>query len=257
MFPNACYHFGQLVCLFPGCEGAYMQYLPYLSTLVTFAFSVSVFRRYLHRRAPYLLIWAIGLFLYGIGTLSEVILGLTFSGIVLKLWYLCGAMLTAAWLGQGSLHLLMRQRGVALTLTGVLAAVSMLAAFLLMQSPLSQGVSAYQINQPISSQYQSILTQSGLIIFLTILLNIYGTLALVGGALYSAYIFWRKHVLFNRMIGNILIAAGAFAPALGGSFIRIGLPDWMYVAELIGVILMYIGFRQATIVQTVDAISKS
>ena len=255
MFPNACYHLGQTVCLYPGYEGACMQYIPFLSTLVTFAFMVSVFRRYLHRRAPYLLIWAIGLFLYGIGTLSEVILGLTFSGIVLKLWYLCGAMLTAAWLGQGSLHLLIRQHGVALTLTGVLAAVSILAAFLVLQSPLSQGVSAYRINQPISSQYQSILTQSGLIILLTILLNIYGTLALVGGALYSAYIFWRKHVLFNRMIGNILIAAGAFGPAMGGTFIRIGLSDWMYVAELIGVILMFIGFRQATIVQTVDAIS--
>ena len=181
--------------------------------------------------------------------MSEVILGLTFSGIVLKLWYLCGAMLTAAWLGQGSLHLLIRQHGVALTLTGAVAAVSILAAFLIMLSQLSQGASAYRINQPISSQYQSILTQSGLIIFLTILLNIYGTLALVGGALYSAYIFWRKHVLFNRMIGNILIAAGAFAPAMGGTFIRIGLPDWMYVAELIGVILMFIGFRQATVVQ--------
>ena len=96
-----------------------------------------------------------------------------------------------------------------------------------------------------------------MIIFLTILLNIYGTIALVGGALYSAYIFWRKHVLFNRMIGNILIAVGAFAPALGGSFIRIGFPDWMYVAELIGVILMFIGFRQATVVQMVDATSTS
>jgi len=92
-------------------DGASMQYIPYLSTVLTFAFTVSVFRRYLHRRAPYLLIWAIGLLLYGIGTLSEAILGLTFSGMVLKLWYLCGAMLTAAWLGQGSLHLLVRRRG--------------------------------------------------------------------------------------------------------------------------------------------------
>jgi hypothetical protein len=59
------------------------------------------------------------------------------------------------------------------------------------------------------------------------------------------------------MVGNILIAAGAFAPALGGSFIRIGLPDWMYVAELVGVILMYIGFRQATLVPSVDAAAPS
>jgi len=232
-----------------------MQYIPYFSTLITFIFTISVFSRYLLRRAPYLLLWSIGLLLYGIGTLSEIILGLTFIGMVLKLWYLCGAMLTAAWLGQGSLHLIMPRHGVALTLTGVLAAVSVFAAFLVLQSPLKLGGSAYQIYQPISSQYQNILSQSGLIIFLTILLNIYGTLALLGGALYSAYIFWRKHLLFNRMIGNVLIAAGAFAPAMSGSFIRIGLPDWLYAAELIGVILMYIGFRQATIVQAVDAVN--
>jgi hypothetical protein len=234
-----------------------MQYIPYLSTLVTFAFAVSVFNRYLHRRTSYLLIWAIGLLLYGIGTLSEVILSLTFSGMVLKLWYLCGAMLTAAWLGQGSLHLLVRRRGVALTLTVVIAVLSLLAAFLILQSPLKQAASAYQISQPISSQYQSFLAQSGLIILLTILLNIYGTLALVGGALYSAYIFWRKHVLFDRMIGNILIAVGAFAPALGGSFIRMGLPDWLYFAELIGAILMFVGFRQATIVRAMETATSS
>jgi hypothetical protein len=35
------------------------------------------------------------------------------------------------------------------------------------------------------------------------------------------------------------------------------LSNVMYVAELIGVILMYIGFRQAVIVQMVDAVSTS
>lgn len=234
-----------------------MQYIPYLSTLVTLAFTISVFRRFLFRRTSYLLIWAIGLLLYGIGTLCEVILGWTFSEVALKLWYLCGAMLTAAWLGQGTVHLLIRRKHIALILTGLLAVVSVFTAFLVLQAPIKLAASAYQISQPISSQYQTILTQSGLTIFLTILLNSYGSLALVGGALYSAYIFWRKHVLLNRMVGNILIAAGAFAPALGGSFIRIGLPDWMYVAELVGVILMYIGFRQATLVPSVDAAAPS
>jgi hypothetical protein len=85
-----------------------------------------------------------------------------------------------------------------------------------------------------------------LIIILTILLNIYGTLTLVGGAVYSAFIFWRKHVLFNRMIGNILIAAGALLPAIGGTFIRMGLPDFLYLSEFLGAILMYVGFLQAT-----------
>jgi hypothetical protein len=85
-----------------------------------------------------------------------------------------------------------------------------------------------------------------LIILLTILLNIYGTLTLVGGALYSAFLFWRKKILANRMFGNILIAAGALSPAMGGTFLRAGLTDLLYLSELIGAILMFIGFLMAT-----------
>jgi hypothetical protein len=77
----------------------------------------------------------------------------------------------------------------------------------------------------------------------------------VGGAIYSAYIFWRKRILFNRMVGNILIAAGAMLPAVGGSFIRMGLPDFLYLSEFLGAILMYIGFLQATVVVPVKTTS--
>jgi hypothetical protein len=235
-----------------------MHYLPFLSTLVTFAFAIAVFRRYQMRHGTHLLIWTIGLVFYSLGTLSEVILGLTFSSLMLKLWYLSGAMLSAAWLGQGTLHLLVRRGRVAGTLTGVLTVVSMLAAALILFAPLTPAAATYRVAQPISSQYQAILTRSGGIIALTIFLNIYGTLTLFGGAIYSAFLFWRKRVLFNRMIGNILIAAGALAPAMGGSFIRIGLVDMLYLTELVGVILMYIGFLQATAtpaLQVVPALS--
>jgi hypothetical protein len=223
-----------------------MHYLPFLSTLVTFAFAAAVFRRYLIKHGPHLLLWSIGLLWFGIGTLSEVILGLTFSGLVLKLWYLSGAMLTAAWLGQGTIHLLIRKRGVAWTLTGILTAVSLLAAALVLFAPLTPVAASYNVTLAISSQYKDILTRGGLVISLTILLNIYGTLTLVGGAIYSAIIFWRKRVLFNRMIGNVLIAIGALAPAMAGSFVKMGLVDALYLSELIGVVLMYIGFIQAT-----------
>jgi hypothetical protein len=82
---------------------------------------------------------------------------------------------------------------------------------------------------------------------LTPFFNIYGTVTLTGGALYSAWIFWRKRVLPNRMIGNILIAAGAMAPAFGGALNRFGLPR-LYIGEFISVFLMYVGFMQATAV---------
>jgi hypothetical protein len=155
-------------------------------------------------------------------------------------------MLTAAWLGQGTVHLLVRKHGVAWTITGILAVVSLLAAVLVLSAPITSAASAYNIAQPISSQYKDILTRGGATIALTILLNIYGTLTLVGGAIYSAIIFLRKHVLVNRMIGNILIAIGALAPAMAGSFVKLGLVDGLYLSELVGVVLMYIGFIQAT-----------
>ena len=52
--------------------------------------------------------------------------------------------------------------------------------------------------------------------------NIYGTLTLVGGAAYSAWIFWRKRILLHRAIGNVFIAVGALLPAFGGTFSRFG-----------------------------------
>ena len=221
-----------------------MNVLPYISTIVTFAFTVAVYNRYRQRGGIHLLLWAIGLLFYGIGTLSEVILGLTFNAFVLKVWYLTGAMLTAALLGMGTVHLLIRKGNTATFLTWVLAAISVFAFILILLAPVTS--TTYDVTHPASEQYKEIFSRSGLIILLTILLNIYGTLTLVGGAIYSAFLFWRKKILANRMFGNILIAAGALSPAMGGSFLRAGLADLLYLSELIGAILMFIGFLMAT-----------
>lgn len=75
--------------------------------------------------------------------------------------------------------------------------------------------------------------------------NVYGTLALAGGAIYSAFIFWRKRVLYNRMLGNILIATGALSPALGGTLSKAGFPTALYISELVGIVLIFIGYTQA------------
>jgi hypothetical protein len=44
----------------------------------------------------------------------------------------------------------------------------------------------------------------------------------------------------------ILIAAGALSPAVGGSLLKIGLADMLYLSEFAGAVLMYIGFVMAT-----------
>ena len=232
-----------------------MHYIPILSTIITFAFTVAVFSRFRARHGSHLLFWSIGLLLYGIGTLTEVIMLFTYSSLALKLWYLCGAMLTAAWLGQGTINLLVKRRGIVPTLNVGLMVISLIAIVLVLLAPITPAANSYNTAQPLSAQYKDILTRSGVITLLTILLNTYGTITLVGGAIYSAYIFWRKRILFNRMVGNILIAAGAMLPAVGGTFIRMSLPDFLYLSEFLGAILMYIGFLQATVVVPVKTTS--
>ena len=172
-------------------------------------------------------------------------LSFTFSPQILKLWYLSGAMLTAAWLGQGTVYLLVRKRRVANALMLMLGIASLASIVLIISAPINPGV-LFDTGRPISVQYKEILERSNTILLLTILLNIYGTLTLVGGALYSAYLFWKKKVLVNRMIGNILIALGALMPAMAGSFTKAGLVDFLYLSEFLGVVLMYAGFLLAT-----------
>jgi hypothetical protein len=222
-----------------------IRFLPFTSTVITAIFAAAVFLRYTRRGGMHLLMWGIGLTLYGLGTFSEAFLGLTYSPFMLRVWYITGAMLTAAWLGQGTLYLLVRKSGVAHAAMLGLAVVSALAIIAVMAAPVNS-TAAYNVHLPASVQYKAILSRGALVITLTILLNIYGTLALVGGAIYSAFIFWRKRVLPNRVIGNVLIAAGALLPASAGTFVKLGLADWLYLSELLGATIMFIGFLQAT-----------
>ena len=232
-----------------------MHYLPILTTIISFIFTIAVFNRYRAKRRSHLLFWSIGLALYGIGALTEVIMLFTFNAVALKLWYLSGAMLTAAWLGQGTVNLLVRRRGLVRALNIILVSASLIAIGLVIAAPVTSASTSYNPAQPLSTQYQDIILRSSGMVLMTILFNIYGTFTLVGGAIYSAYIFWRKKVLFNRMVGNILIAAGAMLPAIGGSFVRLNLPDFLYLSEFLGVILMYIGFVQATLPVPVSSTS--
>jgi hypothetical protein len=220
------------------------RFIPFATTVVTLTFAGLVIARYRSRGGTHHLLWGIGLLWYALGTGCEALLSLAYSPWVLKGWYLAGAMLTAAWLGQGTLFLLVRRRWLTGGTLVLLVLASLGAALVLMASPLKAGT--YHVTSPASGQYSQLLTSPPGLIALTIILNLYGTILLVGGALLSAWLFWRKQVLANRVLGNILIAVGAFFPALAGTFLKLGLVDWLYVSELLGSVVMYLGFLVAT-----------
>ncbi|MGD9148317.1 MAG: hypothetical protein PVI80_22325, partial [Anaerolineae bacterium] len=210
---------------------------------------VLVLRRYVAhkrdgRRAAHLLLWGIGMVFYAIGGYCEAYYGaFGWNSLVFRLWYLCGAILVAAWLGQGTVYLLANRKW-ANALMVVLGLASLYAAVRVFTATLDPGLMTESVHTGSELSGHAIVTDG--VRGLTPFFNLYGTVTLVGGALYSSWIFWRKRILLHRTIGNILIAVGAMLPAFGGTFSRFGLPNALYLGELLGTILMFAGFIRAT-----------
>jgi len=218
--------------------------IPLISSIISFVFAIIVFRRYVFRKGAYLLLWGIGLVFYGIGGFCEFYYGaFGWNSLVYRAWYLFGAILVAAWLGQGTVYLLAK-RTWANILMVILLTASLYAALRIFTAELDPSLLTSSVHTGSELSGHAILTSG--VRSLTPFFNLYGTITLVGGALYSAWLFWRKRVLLHRTIGNILIAVGAMLPAFGGTFSRMGIPAALYLGELFGVILMFIGFIRAT-----------
>lgn len=77
------------------------------------------------------------------------------------------------------------------------------------------------------------------------LLNLAGTVILIGGALLSAYRLRRQPQLASRFWANVLIAAGAFIVAGASSLTRLHVYELFYVGQAAGVLVMFAGFLTA------------
>ena len=248
--------------------------LPFLSAAIMAVFVALVFQRFLARRKLHFLYWAIGLAMFGLGSLAEAWLAVAWSPAMFFSWYLFGAALNAAWIGHGTLHLMVRRRW-AHAATVVLLLGSLYAAYLMLQVMPRLNTQAFTPTRPVSEQYgtkivapdeaaSGVETQAaeyrgetvqvipGLLPLgeavrrVTPFFNIYGLITLVGGAIYSAFLFWRKRVLPNRVVANVLIAAGALLIAFASTLTRLGYGQYLYVGELLAAILMFAGFQMAS-----------
>ncbi|MCB9422421.1 MAG: hypothetical protein H6667_21640 [Ardenticatenaceae bacterium] len=221
--------------------------LPFLSTLVMLIFTVWVLQRYVVRRKLHFLFWGLGLAMFGFGSFAEAYLAITWNKWVFFGWYLFGAALTAGWIGHGTVYLLFRKKWVH-GVTAVLLLGSLFAAYLMFVATQNLNVAAFSPSVPISEQYRDIMPAidaGGAVRLTTPFFNVYGLITLVGGALWSAYLFWRKRVLPNRVIGNVLIAAGALSIGFASTLTRLGNGSYLFLGELVAAVLMFIGFRFA------------
>jgi hypothetical protein len=218
--------------------------LPFTASLISFIFAFFLFRRYAKKPSNHVLLWGIGMIFYGIGGFCEGYFGaFGWNPLIYRLWYLFGAILVAAWLGQGTVYLLAKRKW-AHALMIILLLGSVYGVYKVFTAQLDPSLLTTSVHTGSELSGHAI-TTSG-VRSLTPIFNLYGTVTLVGGAVYSAWIFFRKRVLLHRTIGNILIAVGAIAPAFGGAFSRMGVPAALYIGELLGAVLMFIGFQRAT-----------
>jgi hypothetical protein len=213
-----------------------MSVLPLFTSAVSLVFSILVLDQFFAHRKPYQLVWCIGLLMYALSSGAEFAAG--YSGIsvgVYKIWYLFGAILVAAWLGMGTLYLLLK-RNTANLIMGLLTVISLYAVFKVLTASVDvSGLSGLTGT-----------AMPGGIRIMTPFLNSFGTLALVGGALYSAWSFWRHKTMKHRVLSNILIAVGAMLPAAGGTHMRLsGDLTLFYFMELAGIVIIFLGFLRS------------
>jgi len=215
-----------------------VNYIPIATTLFSIFFFIELMQHWLkHKSATYLLWWAIGIFFYGAGTITESVHALAgYSPVNFRLWYIFGALLGGAPLAQGTVYLLLKKR-TANVLSAILVTVIAAASVLVFMSPL----------KPIETtggKLGGALLEWTFIRAITPFINIYAFIFLVGGASYSAVLYYRTVIDKSKFWGNVLIAAGGLLPGIGGSASKFGYVYVLYVTEFIGICLIHAGYQR-------------
>ena len=210
--------------------------IPLASSIISFFFALTVLDQFFARRRAYQLVWAMGLFMYFISTGAEFwveVGGL--NDFAYRLWYLFGAILVAAYLGMGTVYLLVNRRAAHVIMVG-LAIVSLYAAFRVFTVSVDLGSLTYLSGKILPENVRN----------LSRYLSFAGTVPLLVGPLYSAFVFWRRRFMPHRVLSNTLIFIGAMLPAIGGPIFRAGgQPLPAYLLELVGIIIIFTGFLRS------------
>ena len=218
-------------------ELSFVHYLPVVTTAVAAAFTSVLYRHWKRKPgARYLLWWMIGVALYGVGTLTEAVTTVFgWSEPVFRSWYVAGALLGAAPLAQGTVYLLLPRRVADRLAVAVITYIAIASAFVIATPLLMDLVEPHRLSGEVM-QWQWVRLFSPVV-------NLYAVVFLIGGAIWSAVRYRRQGISGARVKGNWLIAVGAILPGIGGSFARAGVVEVLYVTELIGLVLIWAGYR--------------
>jgi len=213
--------------------------ISFVSSVVAFSFAAMVFRQFFRRRRPYQAVWALALAIFGAGVAVECVANFTgWTLVEYRLWFLFGATFAAAILGLGSCYLMLPPRAAQLASAFVLVAGAW-AVFRISTVPIQAALVIPRHGQALPPAVQAI---PGDVTAAVVGLNVFGTAALVGCALWSAWTLWRRGDGPRRVAANALIAAGALIVAGSGSLAGLGHSEYLFLGELAGISIIFAGF---------------
>ena len=209
-----------------------IYYVPIATFLTSIAFSWVLLSHYLRKKeAYYILWWLIGVLTYGAGTLTEslnTIVGWCETNF--RWWYITGALLGGAPLAQGTVYLILKKK-IAHILSVILIISVVVASYFVLQSPIN-----FELVNP--ERMSGKIFQWQWVRYFSPFINLYALAFLVGGAIYSAFKYYRASGSGSRFKGNLLIAIGGLLPGIGGSFTRFGYVEVLYITEFTGLVLI-------------------
>lgn len=213
----------------------FIEYLPIATTLFSIFFSIEIYNHYKAKKKTYLLWWTIGVIAFGLGTLAESINVLYgWSETNLRYWYIVGALLGGFPLAQGSVYLLLNKRFANIT-SAIFITLIIIASIAVILTPLT-------IPENYDQKLTGALFKWKWVRYFSPFINIYAFIFLVGGAVYSALKYYRLKQREAPFKGNIFIAIGGLLPGIGGICTRMGYVNVLFVTELIGLFMIYMGY---------------
>jgi hypothetical protein len=216
-----------------------VHYVPVVTTILAVIFSTEIFRRYReHPERLHLWWWAFGVAVYGVGTFTEAATTLIgWNEPTFRAWYISGALLGGAPLAQGTVYLLLSRRTAHL-LTAILVTFVVIASVPVLLSPIDYSqVESHRLTGRVF-EWQWVRAFSPFV-------NMYAVVFLIGGAILSALRYSANPATRHRVIANVLIAAGAILPGIGGTATRMGYTEVLYITELAGLLLTWMGYRMS------------
>jgi hypothetical protein len=209
------------------------------ASVISAAFAVVVFLRFRMSGRPAFAAWTVGLAIFAAAAGCQAVgEHFGFSAPIFRAFYLLGGVLGVIWLSMGTLFLLAPRRlaGRATAILGIVTVVLAVDAAIVPVDTSRLDTAAGVLGDAIA---HGSLLQLGAVI-----LNILGTLILVGGSAWSAYRLIRDHGGLDRVVCNVLLTAGAFVIAAGFSAAKLagGSLDTLGVYEAVGIAVMFAGF---------------